>query len=112
MVFVPSFTDRGLIAGTPVGRPVSRESVRKLTDARAALSASQAELAFGSQSRISQSRSTLRSTMDPDSEAGRQQSNNTIGPLRANDHIVFTDLPEQGKVAVYPSQRTESFGKG
>ena len=55
----------------------------------------------------------LRKTVDPDTPAGRLQSHAAVPALQAKDHLVFTQLPDKGKVALYPgqSERIDYIGK-
>ena len=54
----------------------------------------------------------LRNILDPDTPAGRLESNAAVPPLRVKDHLVFTQLPDKGKIALYPgqSQRVDYIG--
>lgn len=105
MVFVPSFD------GTPVGRSLSRESMHTTQGISAAYDTAH----FGEQAVVHQpgGGSTLREIVDPDSDEGRLRKNSTMPDLRAKDHLVFTNLPGRGKVALYPGmrQRIDFLGK-
>ena len=106
MVFVPSFD------GTPVGRPLSRQSMRSSAQA---MTAAHDTSHFGEQASMHQpcGGETLRNTVDPDSDEGRLRKNAAMPDLRVKDHLVFTQLPDRGKVALYPGmqQRVDFLGK-
>ena len=105
MVFVPSFD------GTPVGRPLSRQSMHTTQGMSAAYETAH----FGEQAVVHRpgGGSALRETVDPDSDEGRLRKNATMPDLHAKDHLVFARLPDKGKVALYPgmSQRVDFLGK-
>lgn len=105
MVFVPTFD------GTPIGRPLSAQSLHTTQGMTAAHDTGR----FGEQAVVHQSGggSRLRQTVDPDSDEGRMQKNGSIPDLDTPDHLVFTRLPDRGKVALYPGQqqRIDYMGK-
>ena len=104
MVFVPSFD------GTAIGRPLSRQSQSRMSSTHGR----SATPHFGEQAVVHRHAGrSLRATVDPDSDEGRLQQNAAIPDLRASDHLVFTKLPDRGKVALYPgmSQRVDFMGK-
>jgi hypothetical protein len=55
----------------------------------------------------------LRLTVDPDSHEGRLRNHAAMPPMHAKSHLVFTSLPDKGKVALYPGQgmRMDYIGK-
>lgn len=110
MVFVPSFD------GTAIGRPLSRQSQSRMSSTQGGDSTHgrSATPHFGEQAVVHRHAGrSLRATVDPDSDEGRLQQNAAIPDLRASDHLVFTKLPDRGKVALYPgmSQRVDFMGK-